>query len=355
MPVKKLLFIILVIPLIVYLLYLSRTIISPFVMAFFLAYAINPLVEFLQRKGARREYAILTVYFILFLIVALVVGIILPRLVEDLTRVLQRLPSIYKEFEMLGGRFNRFYWKLPINIKPIVTEVIERLEALLRNSLIQLAETTVNLLSKALLYILAPVLAYYISRDYPRLKQKSFCWLTQNLGSHWTRTFLKIDAVLKIYIRGQLLTTMIVGLLIGIGLSLLGFETAFLMGLIAGTLNLIPYFGPVLGAIPAVILALLQSPWKALYVVILFLIVNQLEVMILVPRIIGGSLQIHPITVVYLILIGSKIGGLIGMVFAVPLGAIILILIKSVYEISFGLENNEPISEKLNFNRPELD
>ncbi len=355
MPVKKLFFILLVIPLSVYLLYLSKAIISPFVIAFFLAYAINPLVEFLERRGARREYAILTVYLIIFLIMALVFGIILPRLVEDMTEILQRLPYIYREFELLGGRFNQFYGKLPINFKPIVAGVIERLETILRNSLIQVAETTVNLLSKALLFILAPVLAYYISRDYPRLKQKSYYWLTQNLGGHWTRTFLKIDAVLKIYIRGQLLTTMIVGLLIGAGLSLLGFETAFLLGLLAGALNLIPYFGPVLGAVPAVILALLQSPWKAVYVVIIFLFINQLEVMLLVPRIIGGSLQIHPIAVVYLILAGSRIGGLIGMVFAVPLGAIVWILIKSIYEISFGLENNEPISEQLNFNHPELD
>jgi predicted PurR-regulated permease PerM len=80
-------------------------------------------------------------------------------------------------------------------------------------------------------------------------------------------------------------------------------------------------------------------------VVVLFLIVNQLEVLVLVPRILGDSLQIHPITVVYLILIGNKIGGLIGMVFAVPLGAIILILLKSIYELAFGLENKEPISE----------
>lgn len=355
MAVKKLLFILLTVPLTVYLLYLSKAIISPFVLAFFLAYAINPLVEFLQKRGARREYAIITVYFILVLVIALIVGIILPRLVEDLTKVLQKLPRIYNEFEMLGGRFNQFYWKLPINLKQIVTEVIERLETLLRNSLIQLAETTVNLLSKALLFILAPVLAYYISRDYPGLKQRSYRWLTRNLGNHWTRVFLKIDAVLKIYIRGQMLTTMIVGLLIGVGLSVLGFETAFLLGLVAGALNLIPYFGPVLGAIPAVLFALLQSPWKALYVVILFLIVNQLEVLVLVPRIIGGGLQIHPIAVVYLILAGSRIGGLIGMVFAVPLGAIVWILIKSIYEIAFGLENNEPISEKLNFNHPELD
>ena len=345
MPVKKNLFFVLLIPLIGYLLYLSKTVISPFVFAFFLAYAINPLVELLQKKGARREYAIITVYFILVLVMAVILGIILPRLVDDMTRVLNRLPELYKEFEMWGGRFNQFYWKLPINLKPIVSQVIERMEILLRNSIIQLAETTVNLLSRVVLFILAPVLAYYFSRDYPRLKQQSYSWLLQNLGVHWTRTLLKIDLVLKIYIRRQMLITLIVGALIGIGLNLLGFETAFLLGLMAGVLNLIPYFGPVLGAVPAVLLALLQSPWKALYVVFLFLIVNQLEVLLLVPRILGNSLQIHPITVVYLILVGNKVGGLIGMVFAVPLGAIILILLKSIYETAFGLENNGPISE----------
>jgi predicted PurR-regulated permease PerM len=346
MPLKKLIFILAIIPVAGYILYLSQAIISPFILAFFLAYAINPLVEFLQKKGARREYAIFTVYFALVMVMAVILGIILPRLVEDMTQVINRLPRIYQEFERWGERFNRFYWKLPINLKPIVTQVIERMEILLRNSIIQLAEATVNLLSRALLFILAPVLAYYFNRDYPKLKEQSYHWLTRNFGLHWTRALLKIDLVLKIYIRRQLLVTLIVGLLIGIGLSLLGFETAFLLGLMAGALNLIPYFGPVLGAIPAVLLALLQSPWNALYVVILFLIVNQLEVLILVPRILGNSLQIHPITVVYLILVGNKIGGLIGMVFAVPLGAIILILFKSIYEIAFGLVNEEPNTEK---------
>lgn len=324
-------------------------------MAFFLAYAINPLVEFLQKKGARREYAILTVYFVLTLIIALIIWIVVPWLVRDMTGVLQRLPDVYKDIELFGGRFNRFYWKLPINIKTILAEVGVRLETLLRNGLIQIAETTVNVISRALLFILVPILAYYINRDYPRLKQRSYHWLINNLGNHWTRTFLKLDTVLKVYIRGQFLTTLIVGLLIGIGLSLLGFEAAFLLGLIAGVFNLIPYFGPVLGAIPVVVLALIKSPWIALYVVILFFVVNQIEVMFLVPRIIGGGLKIHPITVVYLILLGSKIGGLVGMVFAVPLGTVVLILAKSFYEISFGLANNEPITEKLEFNDLELD
>lgn len=355
MPVKKLIFILVLLPLAGFILYLSKAIIGPFILAFFLAYAINPLVEFLQKKGAKREYAILTVYFTLIVIGALIIGIIAPWLVEDLTKVLQKLPHVYQDVENFGERLSRFYWRLPINIKPFVAQILARLETIFRNLLVQIAETTVNLLSKALIFILVPILAYYINRDYPRLKQRSYYWLTHNLGSHWTRTFLKLDTVLKIYIRGQLLTTMIVGLLISLGLSLLGFETAFLLGLIAGVFNLIPYFGPVIGAMPVVLLAFLKSPWTALYVVILFLVVNQLEVMVLVPRIIGGGLKIHPITVVYLILLGSKIGGIVGMVFAVPLGTIVLILLKSFYEISFGLANNEPISEKLDFNDLELD
>jgi predicted PurR-regulated permease PerM len=127
-PVKKTLFIILIIPLSGYLLFLSRAVISPFVLAFFLAYAINPLVEWLQKKGARREYAIFTVYFVLVLAMAVMLGIILPRLVEDMTQVLDRLPQIYQELETWGDRFNQFYWKLPINLKPIVAKVIERME-----------------------------------------------------------------------------------------------------------------------------------------------------------------------------------------------------------------------------------
>lgn len=355
MPVKKLIFILVLLPLAGFILYLSRAIIGPFILAFFLAYAINPLVEFLQKKGAKREYAILTVYFALIVIGALIIGIIAPRLVEDLTKVLQKLPNVYQDVENFGEQLSRFYWRLPINLKPFVAQIVTRLETIFRDLLVQIAETTVNLLSRVLIFVLVPVLAYYINRDYPRLKQKSYDWLTHNLGSHWTRTFLKLDAVLKIYIRGQLLTTMIVGVLISLGLSLLGFETAFLLGLIAGVFNLIPYFGPVIGAMPVLLLALLKSPWIALYVVILFFVVNQLEVMVLVPRIIGGGLKIHPITVVYLILLGSKIGGIVGMVFAVPLGTIVLILLKSFYEISFGLANNEPISEKLDYNDLELD
>lgn len=327
-------------PLSLLVIYLSRGIINFLLLSFFLAYAINPFVEFFQKRGARRDWAILTVYLILFLCGALVVQLLVPRLINDLTRVLQNLPFTFREIHQLGERtiqnFNS--WQLPFDLQIIINELISRGQSVLKKGLTQLGQGLLNLFSQSVFFSLTPLIAYYISRDYPDIKGKVKYWLSRHVGEHWTQTFLKIDSVCRLYIRGQLLDTLTVGILLGIGLSLLGFETAFLLGLMAGIFNLIPYFGPILGAAPVIVIALLKSPWLAIYVVALFFLVNQLEVMFLAPRIIGGNLGLHPVTIIYIILVGGKIGGLLGMILAVPLGAIAIILIQSIYEICFGTE-----------------
>jgi predicted PurR-regulated permease PerM len=127
-----------------------------------------------------------------------------------------------------------------------------------------------------------------------------------------------------------------VGFFIGIGLKILGMEGAFLLGVLAGIFNIIPYFGPIIGLAPAFIFALLHSPWTALYVVVLFTVVNQLEAIWLAPRIFSTELGLHPITVIYLILFGGQIFGLLGMIFAIPIGATCIALLRSIYEIYFN-------------------
>jgi predicted PurR-regulated permease PerM len=337
---KKTGFLLFAFPLLLFIIYLSRGIISFLLISFFLAYAMNPFVEFFQKRGARRDWAILTVYLILFLCGALAVQLLVPRLINDLTQLLQNLPLTFREIQLFGERIIQNFnsWQLPVDLRVIINELLSRGQSILRNLLTQLGQGMINIFSQSVFLVLTPLVAYYISRDYPDIKLKVNCWLSKHLGEHWTRTFLKIDSVCRLYIRGQLLDTLTVGILLGIGLSILGFEAAFLLGLIAGIFNLIPYFGPALGAIPVLVIALLKSPWLAVYVVVLFLLVNQLEVMFLAPRIIGGNLGLHPVTIIYIILVGGKIGGLLGMILAVPLGAIAIILIKSIYEICFGLE-----------------
>ena len=341
---KKSGFIIGILPVLFLVLYLSRGIISFLLVAFFLAYAINPWVEFFQKKGARRDWAILTVYLILFLVGTLVFLLIVPRLIRDLTQLLQNMPVFVREFHQMSVRLSHTFnsWKLPFNLQSIMDELSVRGEVVLRNLLNQLGKALINILSWSFFLLLTPLLAYYFSRDYPDIKRKVNQWLAKHLGNHWTQTFLKIDAVFRLYIRGQLLDTLAVAILLGLGLNFLGFDAAILLGFIAAIFNLIPYFGPILGAIPVIIFALLKSPLLVLYVILLFLVVNQLEAFFLAPRIIGNQLRLHPITIIYFILVGGKIGGLLGMILAVPLGAILLIIIKSIYEICFGLVQSEP-------------
>jgi predicted PurR-regulated permease PerM len=349
LTLKKLVFIFVIIVLLMVIIYLSRAILIPFILAFFLAYALNPLVEFLQKKGARRDWAILTIYGVVFILGMLILEILIPRLIRDLTTLIQNLPTLLMDCQSIQTKLNRILnsWNLPINPQTLTNDLTQRSAAIFKNFFLQLGRSTLEAFSQSLLYILIPLIAYYISRDYPRLKQNILKWVLQHLGNHWTRTFLKIDSVFKYYIRSQFLDILIVGILFAIGLSLLGFEAAILLGFIVGVFNIIPYFGPIIGAIPLIIFALLKSPWLVLYVVILFLVINQVEAIFLAPRIISYNLNLNPVTVIYLIMLGGAVFGLAGMIFAVPLGAITGIIIRSFYDVCFEEANNEPISEKL--------
>jgi predicted PurR-regulated permease PerM len=337
LKLKKLLFLLLFIPLFFLIVYFSRHIMLPLIVAFFLAYALNPIVELLQRKGARRDWAILTIYLVMFIIGAMILELLIPRLIHDLTAVIRKLPVIITELKAMQIRLDQYLaaWHLPFNLEALTGILTKRSEALFKDFLIQFGQSMVRIFSQSLFYLLIPLIAYYISRDYPTIKEHIMQWALRHLGNHWTHTLLRIDAVFKYYIRSQLLDILIVGTLFAIGLSLLGFEAAILLGFMAGVFNIIPYFGPALGALPLILFALLKSPWLVVYVIVLFFAVNQIEVIFLAPRIISCNLKLHPVTVIYLIMLGGEVFGLAGMVFAVPLGAIAGILFRSVYEICF--------------------
>jgi predicted PurR-regulated permease PerM len=355
LTLKKLFFLIVIISFILIVIYLSRAILLPFILAFFLAYALNPIVEFLEKRGARRDFAILTIYGSLFIIGVLILEILIPRLIRDLTALIQKLPLILKDLQGIQSQINRMlnHWQLPFDPQIMATDLTQRITNILKGFFLQLGRTVLKAFSQSLLYILIPLIAYYISRDYPRLKNNVLQWTQKHMGNHWMQTFLDIDTVFKYYIRSQLLDILIVGALFAIGLSILGFEAAILLGFIVGVFNLIPYFGPIIGAIPLIIFAALKSPWLVFYVIILFLAINQMEALFLAPRIISYNLRMNPVTVIFLIMFGGAVFGLMGMIFAVPLGAIVGIIIKSFYDLCFQ-DQNVPRSDESNSEKPDL-
>jgi len=131
----------------------------------------------------------------------------------------------------------------------------------------------------------------------------------------------RVNKVVGRFVRGQLIVSVVVGGLVALGLSLLGVRYALFLGVLAGLFDIIPYFGPVLGAIPALVLAFLRDPLTALWTLLMFVAVQQLEGSVLSPKIVGEQVGLHPLTVIFSVLAGGELLGVTGMLLAVPAAA----------------------------------
>lgn len=324
-------------------LYLIRSILVPFAIAFFLAYLIEPAVRALQRRGAPRGLAILTIFAVIALLAAFVVAVILPILTMELERAGRVLPRYLASLQDLTQRLTALYHRLrlPVNIRAVVDRLTARAAGMLERILGSMLAGLLNALPGSLTLLVVPVIAYYIARDYPRAVKAFYGWLQARARPDALAKALAVDRVLKAYFRAQALEMLIATLLLAGGLSLLGLDFALLLGIAAGILNIIPYFGPVLGALPAVLVALTRSPWSAAYVIVLFIAVNQIEASLLVPRLIGGRVGLHPLLVIFALLAGGKLFGLLGMILAVPVAAALKVIaaeyLRSIIAPPLGL------------------
>ncbi len=308
-------------------------VILPFFFAFFLAFLLEPVVKWFERKGASRTAAVITVFLLLFVFCSVLVVIFLPGLLQDLNKALTKLPvyvrDIQKWYLKLNLEYKRF--SLPQNIRNILNEALFRGEEFLRLFLLRLASLLLSFFSQILFLLLVPILAFYFSRDLESFRRAAIIW-SKKLFQEDQDMALEVLRVITGYLRAQALSSLVVGIILTLGLLFLQVDLAVLIGALAGAFNLIPYFGPVIGAAPAIFLAAQTSLWKAIYVVVLFFIVNQLESIVIYPKIIGGKVGLHPLSVIFLLLIGGELFGFIGIVFAVPIGAVLQVIIKHYWK-----------------------
>ena len=188
-------------------------------------------------------------------------------------------------------------------------------------------------------------ISFYLLKDYAVLKRNYNkimpLFFAQKRIQAINTTVQEINNVVSTFIRGQVLDGLIVGLISSIGLTMIGMDFAFLIGFAAGIANIIPYIGPIVGCIPAIIVGLLSpDPMQALWAVLVFFVVQQLDEAIISPKIVGDSTGIHPVLIIMAVIIGASFGGIMGMLLAVPtMGVIKLFVVKYVRRRSIIKEN----------------
>lgn len=325
--------------LLIYLIYLIRIklarILTPLAIAVFISYLLMPLVLKMEKKMPR-WCAILIGYILLGIIITATIVYIIPQMAKNIADLIIALPDVTLEYR---DNFNRMFTifqasRYPDEIKSAVLQQIQNSMSYIQEKIIDTLGGILNLIMRLIYFgfdlLLGMVIAFYIMRDEKKIRKSILNLFPMKWRAGVISLSIDINHILVGFIQGQLTVIIIIGILEIIGLSVVGVKYPFILGSIGGIANIIPYFGPIIGSIPAISVACLQSPIKALWAALVFVIVQQIDNAFISPKIIGAGLGLHPITVILSLIIGREFFGLLGMLLAIPAFAIIKLIARRI-------------------------
>jgi len=327
----------------IWLLYALGDVLTPFIVAAVLAYVLNPLVEWLQLKRIRRAPASMIIMALALLILLSLVLIIVPMLLNQFNNLAERLPQIvgFVQNKLLpwlnsvGGDY------IQIDQESIIAWLQSHtgeLSNTLKAWIPTLMRQSGNVISGVSNLVLLPLLLYYFLLDWKRWSSGISKLVPRRFIETYTRISGNMDEVLGEFLRGQLMVMMIMGLVYGLGLMLVGLDSGFAIGMIAGILVFIPYLGAFTGLLLATIAALLQyGSWQGLLMVWAVFGVGQfLESFFITPKIVGDRIGLSPFWVIFSLMAFGQLMGFVGMLAGLPLAAVTLVLLREGASAYFG-------------------
>lgn len=298
-----------------------RDIVAMVCSAILLAALIDPFADWFSKRRVPRALAVVLVYIVLGLIAAAVTVLLIPVIVEQVTQLFGSGPfaSILQEsLAKLRALFDvqRF-------VESIVSGQVTSATALFGQ--------VAGFLSGFVALFVVLVLAFYMVVEEDTTKKVFKNLAPIEYQPYLTQILNKMQLKMGAWLRGQLLLGLIVGCASFIGLSILGVKYALLLAVLAGLFEIIPYVGPTLSVVPAVIIGFVQSPIKGFAVLILYLVIQQLENNILVPKIMQKVTGLNPIVSIVALLVGIKVGGLVGAILSIPVATMMAVVLEDLF------------------------
>jgi predicted PurR-regulated permease PerM len=296
----------------------------PFIIAGFITYLLHPIVEKLHQKGFNRGLAICLIYCLFFGGVGYSLYKGIPAFIAQLKDLSESAPFLAEQYRGWIKTIQSHTAEWPDGLQMRMNDGINAFEKKLDTFLTVLVNFLLNFLNSALVIMMIPFIAFYMLKDF-HLIQRTVWYLTpkswRKQGLHFLRD---VDESLGSYIRGQLLVCIIIGGMSAIAFWIFHLKYPLLLGIIIGVTDLIPYFGAIIGAVPAVIIAASVSVKLVIITIVTIVILQFMEGNILSPYIVGKTLHMHPLLIMLAITVGGEIGGIVGLLLAVP----ILVVLK---------------------------
>lgn len=319
-------------------------IVLPVILAVIAYYLLRPILRLIEKIKIPRVWGILIIFLALIGLITLLVFLVVPFLKSQSTRLVEELPVYLIQLLNSLDSFLRnsfvadYYLQIEQDAMQMLKNVPAEVGKLFQSTIASVATGITSVVgavtSFVLSIIMVPFILFYLLKDGEKLPRFVIKVFPPRMRDDFQSVFRSIDNQISAYIQGQILVSMCIGFMIFIGFTIIGMDYALLLGVIAMVTSVVPYLGPVIAITPAVIIALVSSdPLMLVKLAIVWTVVQFVEGKFISPQIMGKSLHVHPITIIFVLITSGALFGVPGVVLGIPGYAILKVIVSHLYTL----------------------
>lgn len=331
---------------------LVQTLFFPFLIAGVLYYLFRPLVNFLELKNIPRILSILLIYLLVGLLLTLLLSLGGPLLKEQVKNFADSTPQLMEAIKDKVTELQQSKWNSHLRQSDSVDveKASDAITESVSKSLSTIGTNVMNIIgvlaSIVTVFATVPFILYYMLKEGEKAPQHILRFLPAKQQKNGRKILADLDEALSSYIQGQVLVSFCIGAMLFIGYLVIDLDYSLLVAIFAMFTNVIPFIGPLLAIIPAVIIACIDSPIMVVKVLVVMIVVQQIEGHIISPQVMGKKLEIHPLTIISLLLAAGRIGGILGLIIAVPVYAVMKVIAQHSYRL-WKLRKEKSMKDKI--------
>ncbi|WJY28971.1 MULTISPECIES: AI-2E family transporter [Sporosarcina] len=341
---------------------LFSVVVLPIVLATILYYLLRPLLQLLERARIPKVWGIAIIFLTAIGLITLLVFLVLPFLKLQFWKLVDEFPTYFNELILTldsffsNSIFAPYYNQLNINAGELLDSGLENIGQMIADALggIALGLTTfISKLTGILLSIVTvPIILFYLLKDGHNLPGFVQHLLPPRMRDDAESILGDADKQISAYIQGQILVAVCIGTMVTIGFLIIDMKYALLLGVLAMFTSVVPYLGPVIAITPAIIIAIVTSPFMLVKLAVVWTIVQVIEGKFISPQIMGKTMHIHPITIIFVLLTGGSLFGIPGVILGIPGYALIKVLATHLFKLFKIRYNKYEVDVRMHYERP---
>ncbi|EKG5241391.1 AI-2E family transporter [Listeria innocua] len=331
-----------------------KTVAAPIILAGISYYLFNPIIDWLEKKKWKRGWAIALLYLVIIGLIILLFSFVIPAVKDQIVSLFKSFPGYWDQITQKFDEFSRSSLfdqikdKLSTNMSDIMKTLSTKGTSVINSAITSIGSIVGTVTEVVLTIVTTPLVLFYLLKDGKKLPDFLLKMLPVNGRAHTRQVLGEANHQISSYIRGQIIVSLCIGILLFIGYLIIGLPYALTLAIIAACTSIVPYLGPAIAITPAIIIAIVTSPWLLIKLIIVWCVVQLLEGKFISPQVMGKTLKVHPITILFVILVAGNLFGILGVIFAVPGYAVLKVVVTHVFiwfkRVS-GLYGEQPESE----------